>query len=554
MTTMDQSIIIGRVIGPGGQAGQIRIQTRDNTYARIGEFVSYYEEGAGLTREIIGVIVERQLSRSLPASYFADPELDAGEIAEALGFSDSLDFVEYELVATVLGYLDSKLGLVNPRLNPKPNTPIYLASEGLLSEALFLKKAGQPGAAQVGQLLLRPEVAVLLDIQEMISTHFTILAGTGSGKSYLMRVLVEELLMPQNNAALLIFDPHAEYASLKESSSLTAFKAEVRGFPKVKIFRPGDNLKLSIHELSYSDIRFLLKDVTEKMRSYIEKICEMAKASARTQHREWRYDDLQEALDTLTDTTPDDEKTINGLRWRLRDAFGRRENNIFVDDAGLALQEIFKPGQCSIIELDGIEEREQQTIAAILLRKTLQARMKRKTQRESAITDLNDLPYPVCIILEEAHRFAPAGGGEAISNTVLKTILSEGRKFGVGVGLITQRPGKLEGDVLSQCMTQFLLRIINPIDQESVKKGVESVSRELLDELPGLSKGQAIVSGVAVRSPVLINVRTALTPHGGESIRLVEQWLAYNKPEKVIDRKLENVARKPSSGSEWDKL
>ena len=71
----------------------------------------------------------------------------------------------------------------------------------------------------------------------------------------------------------------------------------------------------------------------------------------------------------------------------------------------------------------------------------------------------------------------------------MKTILSEGRKFGVAVGLISQRPGKLDADVLSQCMTQFILRIVNPVDQARVAESVESVGRDLLQELPALSKG-----------------------------------------------------------------
>ena len=100
---------------------------------------------------------------------------------------------------------------------------------------------------------------------------------------------------------------------------------------------------------------------------------------------------------------------------------------------------------------------------------------------------------------------------------VLKTILSEGRKFGVAVGLISQRPGKLDADVLSQCMTQFILRIVNPVDQARVAESVESVGRDLLKELPALSKGQAIVAGTAV------NTRTILPIH--EDFSLLGQQL-----------------------------
>jgi hypothetical protein len=110
---------------------------------------------------------------------------------------------------------------------------------------------------------------------------------------------------------------------------------------------------------------------------------------------------------------------------------------------------------------------------------------------------------------------------------VLKHILSEGRKFGVGVGLITQRPGKLDADVLSQCMTQFIMRIVNPIDQDTIAKTVEGAGRKMLDELPALTKGQVIVSGVAINTPVMCQVRKRLTRHGGETIDAPTEWARW---------------------------
>ncbi len=114
-----------------------------------------------------------------------------------------------------------------------------------------------------------------------------------------------------------------------------------------------------------------------------------------------------------------------------------------------------------------------------------------------------------------------------MSTEVLKTILSEGRKFGVSVGLISQRPGKLDSDVLSQCMTQCIMRITNPIDQDRIAASVESVGRDLLKELSSLSKGQVIISGASVNTPVMIRVRTRLTTHGGQSVDAPKEWLQW---------------------------
>ena len=108
-------------------------------------------------------------------------------------------------------------------------------------------------------------------------------------------------------------------------------------------------------------------------------------------------------------------------------------------------------------------------------------------------------------------------------------MLAEGRKFGIGVGLISQRPGKLDPDVLSQCLTQCIMRIVNEVDQKSVASAVEGVGRDLLDNLPALSKGQAIVAGAAINTPVICRVRPRITPHGGESKDAPAEWSASSR-------------------------
>ncbi|MDX2097290.1 MAG: ATP-binding protein, partial [Leptolyngbyaceae cyanobacterium bins.59] len=154
--------------------------------------------------------------------------------------------------------------------------------------------------------------------------------------------------------------------------------------------------------------------------------------------------------------------------------------------------------------------------------------------------DENYLPYPVFILLEEAHRFAPAHEPSRCK-AVIRTILSEGRKFGLGVGLITQRPGKLDSDVLSQCMSQFIMRIVNPVDQDSLKYGVEAAGRDLLKELPALTKGQVIVAGACMNTPVLCRVRKRLTAHGGETLNAPELWQKHFQPQRVQAREMERA-------------
>jgi hypothetical protein len=200
---------------------------------------------------------------------------------------------------------------------------------------------------------------------------------------------------------------------------------------------------------------------------------------------------------------------------------------------------MFKPGRCTVLQLSDIEQNEQQVVVATLLRRVNKARMATVRGESQEGTDTH-LPYPVFTLLEEAHRFAPAGQ-TVVSTNILKQILSEGRKFGVGIGLITQRPGKLDQDVLSQCMTQVIMRIVNPVDQDTVAKSVEGAGRQLLDELPALTKGQAVISGVGVNTPVMCRVRERITRHGGETFDAPTEWARWHSAEEREHREQDDA-------------
>ena len=215
-----------------------------------------------------------------------------------------------------------------------------------------------------------------------------------------------------------------------------------------------------------------------------------------------------------------------------------KSDSIFHASEHIELKDLFAPGRCTILQLSDIEQHEQQVIVGTLLRRVNKARM--LTVREEVSSGENFLDYPVFALLEEAHRFAPAGAS-VVSTNILKQILSEGRKFGVGIGLITQRPGKLDQDVLSQCMTQIIMRIVNPIDQQTVAQSVEGAGRAMLAELPALTKGQAVISGVGINTPVMCRIRKRLTKHGGDTFDAPNKWMKWHSSGEQSKREMENA-------------
>jgi hypothetical protein len=331
----------------------------------------------------------------------------------------------------------------------------------------------------------------------------------------------------------VVIDPHGEYETLQDVK-----KPEFKEYfssdgyaPEIRILRP-EKVKVRFDSLEFADICYLLPEMTDKMRHFLGNAFRTTRERA-GKHGHYTIQDLMDAV--AEQRYGDDEgnragniSTIDGLEWRLNDRFrGYSKHQIFSDHQHNPLVELFRPGQCTVLQLVDIDEKEQQVIVGTLLRRAILARM--ATHKEEVTDPTSDryLPYPIFALLEEAHRFAPAGQ-TVVSTNVLKQILSEGRKFGLGVGLITQRPGKLDSDVLSQCMTQFIMRIVNPIDQDTIAKTVEGAGRRMLDELPALTKGQLIVSGVAINTPVMCQVRKRLTRHGGETIDAPAEWARYH--------------------------
>lgn len=560
MTTPD--FLTGTVKGPGELPHEYLFITRDNEKTRIGEFVYYNAQDGGETRRIIGTIKGRKLVRNLPDTFLADPNTPPALVSSLIGLDGEACEI-YEITVETIGYFDTSVkDFNNPRIPPNPGDACYLASSETLAEMLSPKKAEELGSAHIGSLLTRGkgEVPVVLSIREVVSTHLAILASTGSGKSYTAGVLIEEMMRPYNGAAVLIVDPHGEYHTMQAIMGDAQFFSPEGYKPEVKLFTP-DKIKVRFSTLTEADVKYLLPEGTsDKMLHFLAQAFRALQDKLRLERRQdyaYAYHDLREAVVEQKYGTEGkagdggNVSSIEGLLWRLDSRFDKPDS-LFSASDHIPLQDLFKPGRCTVLQLSDIEQHEQQVIVGTLLRRVNKARM--LTVREEATTGENYLPYPVFTLLEEAHRFAPAGTS-VVSTNILKQILAEGRKFGVGIGLITQRPGKLDQDVLSQCMTQIIMRIVNPIDQQTVAQSVEGAGRAMLAELPALTKGQAVISGVGINTPVMCRIRPRLTRHGGETFDAPSEWLKWHSVGEQDKRAMTDAPYlKPSSDKKPEKV
>lgn len=122
----------------------------------------------------------------------------------------------------------------------------------------------------------------------------------------------------------------------------------------------------------------------------------------------------------------------------------------------------------------------------------------------------NTLKLPALFVLEEAYNFVPSSAitpAIARSITTIKQIAQEGRKFGIGLVLISQRPSRLDETTLAMCNSYIIMRMMNPADQSFVRKVVESLGEDDAKLLPDLDVGEALLSGQFVNFPVLVKIK-----------------------------------------------
>ncbi len=401
-----------------------------------------------------------------------------------------------------------------------PRSPMHQGTEVLNAEDDFIRDVlsiKQTNAAYIGKLETR-DIKIHLDLNKLLTKHIAILAKTGAGKSYTAGILMEEIL--EKKVPLLIIDPHGEYSQMKypndNKEDLVLLKKEgVRpcGF-KDQITEYGDpsiddelvpirlNEEFSAQEL----LHILPAKLTQAQKAMVYSIIKDLNPTT--------LNNLIEALEL--DQTVTSVSLIAILDYMA-------SLDLFSSDF-IPHDQLIQPGKCSIINLKGIPPEVQEIIVYKLLKDLFEQRK------------LGNIA-PFFTVLEEVHNFAPERSfGEAKSSSIIRTIASEGRKFGLGLCVLTQRPARLDKNVLSQCNTQIILKVTNPNDLKSITNSVENVTSDTEEEIKNLPIGTALVSGV-VDMPLLVKIRPRKSKHGGTTVDILEESTSMLKDLDSFNKK-----------------
>lgn len=402
--------------------------------------------------------------------------------------------------ATVIGYRDTS-GLLNA-----PRTPFAVGCDVRLSEPQFIKrivglKDDAHRCAYVG-MLRNYDLRIMLDINSMVQRHVSILAKTGGGKSYISGDIVEEMM--KHGVTCMIVDPHGEYGAMRDAADGKGdmrFGVVPRSYDE-SIVEFGMNEDLDVHPLRFTLRSLDARDIMELCASSDSKTSVLALSKAIENVKATK--DFYSLTDLIDEVSSIDSAKHYAL---IRDLQSLDSLRLFAEK-GNSLSDLVQKGKTTIINLKGYSPDIQQIIVRRL--GTMLFEM-RKAER---------IP-PMILVLEEAHNYCPQTESTACKKSII-TIASEGRKFGLGLMVISQRPAKIDKNVLSQCGTQIILKVTNPNDLKAISASVEGLTSGMEQDISNLPIGTALIVGAGIQTPLLVDVRPRETRHGGASVQVLE--------------------------------
>ncbi len=445
----------------------------------------------------------------------------------------------------------------------------------------------QTNSITVGNISISESLNAKIDLNKLVSRHCAILGSTGSGKSNAVGILLNAIARKNfKSSRILVIDPHGEYNEvLKEKSSVFKINADTND---VNLFIPfwalPFNELISIFSGTLSDqnrdyFRTKIKDA--KLKSIDENDLKVEKELVTSDSpipfsikQLWfELDDFERQTynerakpETIT------EKKIEGSAESLisndyepasagggSPFLNNKAKGIlgFLDSVRLKLKDstynfLFEPGDynpdllgrvsndlssllfewlgnnkpVTILDLSGIPSEIMTSISGTLLKIVYDSLFWGQN------LSIGGKEQPLFIVLEEAHNYLKAGEN-SISSRAVQSIAKEGRKYGVGLALVTQRPSELNETVLSQCGTIIALRMNNSKDRGHIRSAIQDELQTMIDLLPSLRTGEGIISGEGVKIPSRVQFyKLSHAPKSSDPI-VSEKWM--NDKSKITE-------------------
>lgn len=364
--------------------------------------------------------------------------------------------------------------------------------------------------ASVGTLSQDASVEATISIGQMLSKHFAVIGSTGTGKSSTVSLLLHKAIEADPKLRVLILDPHNEFAA---------------AFPQHSVVIDTERLDLPFWLMRLEEFvevlfrgRIPIADEVDLLRDLIPEAKKSFKGSDQSSMRKsferasftadtpvpYRLADLITLIDERIGKLDGrgEKPHLRSLRARILAAVNDPRYNFMFsattisDTAMETVAHIFRvPGDgkpISVFQLSGIPSEVVNSVASVLCRMAFELAL----WSGGALHTL--------VVCEEAHRYIPADPtlGFIPTRQAIARIAKEGRKYGVSLGIITQRPGELDQTIFSQCSTVFAMRLTNEGDQQIVRTAIPNSTGSTINFLSSLGNGEAIAFGEAISVPM----------------------------------------------------
>ncbi len=368
-------------------------------------------------------------------------------------------------------------------------------------------------------------------IDELLAKHFAVIGSTGSGKSCTVSLILSSILEQEPNAHIILLDPHNEYTKCFDGLS-EVINVEAEHLPFWVLDRE-------------EAVRVMVRGGTEIEQEAQAVILSDAITAARRQHAGVDSRDTSVSVDTpvpfhvsdfrrfLTDgmgkvDRSDASGSYRRLLARLESLredprftfmFGNHASGDILAHLIARFMRVPVAGKpITIIDLSGVPGEIADVVVSVLCRLLFDF---------TVWADPKHRP-PVLLVCEEAHRYLPSqpGLGFAACTAAISRIAREGRKYGLSLALVSQRPTELALSAVSQCGTIFSLRLSNELDQNFVQGALPDTGRTMIRALSSLPPRQAVVFGEGVSLPMHVQLRN-LAPGQlprSNSARFAEAW------------------------------
>jgi hypothetical protein len=360
---------------------------------------------------------------------------------------------------------------------------------------------------EIGTVYPTDDIRGALYVDPMLGKHFAVLGSTGTGKSTSVALILHRISQLSPEGHIVMIDPHGEYSA--------AFKGCGELFNV-------DNLQLPYWLMNFDEHCEVILTTQGAERERDRDILAKCLLGARTKGKDmsqfgkvtvdspipYLLTDLNAILvnemgklDRAGDTLPFQRIKTKLDELRADPRFTFMFSGMLVSDSmGSFVAKLFRlPSQgrpISIVDVSGVPSEVTSVVVSVLARMVF----------DYAIWSRTEAQRPLLLVCEEAHRYVPkseTGNGQSVRR-ILERIAKEGRKYGVSLGLITQRPSDLAEGVLSQCGTIVAMRLNNERDQACVRAAMPEGARGFLDAIPALRNRECIVCGEGVAIPIRV--------------------------------------------------